>query len=120
MSVPRYLYTHNREAGSLLIGLDDEPYQFQTDDGNSQPLSLDDVICLDTAEAAFLAEADALLGAWRDLCQSVVDVPDPDAARQTLRECLEVITMAIHDESGKDPDPALALEPAAGLSFKAA
>jgi hypothetical protein len=120
MSVPRYLYAHNRQDGTLLIGLDDEPYWFQTDDGNCKPLSLDDVICLDTAEAAFLAQADALMGAWRDLCQSVADLPDPDAARQTLRECIEVMTMAIHDESGKDPDPALALEPAAGLSFKAA
>jgi hypothetical protein len=75
MSVPRYLYRHNRQAGTLLIGLDDESYLFQTKDGNSQPLSLDDVIHLDTAEAAFLAEADALVGAWRDLCQSVADVP---------------------------------------------
>jgi hypothetical protein len=120
MSVQRYLYSHNGEDGVLLIGLDDEPYRFQTDDGNSKPLSLDDVIHLDTAEAAFLAQADTLLGAWRDLCQSVADVPDPDAARQTLRECIEVMTMAIYDESGKDPDPALALEPATELSFKAA
>jgi hypothetical protein len=44
------------------IGQDDEPYRFQTQDGNSQPLSLDDVIHLDTAEAAFRAEADALVG----------------------------------------------------------
>jgi len=73
----------------LRIGLDDESYLFQTDDGNSQPLSLNDVIHLDTAQAAFLAEADALVDAWRDLCQSVADVPDPQAARQTLRECLE-------------------------------
>jgi hypothetical protein len=120
MSVPRYLYTHNRQVGTLRIGLEDEPYLFETKDSNSQPLSLDDVICLDTAEAAFLAQADALVGAWRDLCQSVADLPDPEAARQTLRECIEVMTMAIHDESGKDPDPALALEPAAELSFKAA
>jgi hypothetical protein len=120
MSVQRYLYSHNGEDGVLLIGLDDEPYRFQTDNGNSKPLSLDDVIHLDTAEAAFLAEADALMGAWRDLCQSVADVPDPDAARQTLRECLEVMKRAIHTDGGKDPDPALALEPAAVLSFKAA
>jgi hypothetical protein len=115
MSVPRYRYSHNRQAGTLRIGLDDESYLFQTDDGNSYPLSLDDVIDLDTAQAAFLAEADALLGAWRDLCQSVADIPDPEAARQTLRECLEVMTRAIHNESGKEPDPApaLALDPAA-------
>jgi hypothetical protein len=115
MSVPRYRYTHNRQAGTLRIGLDDEPYLFQTDDGNCKPLSLDDLIHLDTAEAAFLAEADALVGAWRDLCQSVADVPDPEAARQTLCECLEVMKRAIHHESGKEPDPApaLALDPAA-------
>jgi hypothetical protein len=113
MSVPRYLYSHNRQTGRLLIGLDDESYLFQTDDGNSQPLSLDDVIHLDTAQAAFLAEADTLVGAWRDLCQSVADVPDPEAARQTLRECLEVMERAIHTGGGKDPDPALALEAAA-------
>jgi hypothetical protein len=115
MSVPRYLYRHNRQTGTLRIGLDDESYLFQTDDGNSQPLSLDDVICLDTAQGAFLAEADALVGAWRDLCQSVVDIPDPEAAQQTLRECLEVMKRAIHHESGKEPDPApaLALDPAA-------
>ena len=113
MSVPRYLYRHNRQTGRLLIGLDDEPYQFQTENGNSQPLSLDDVIHLDTAQAAFLAEADALLGAWRDLCQSVADVPDPQAARQTLRECLEVMERATHPDGGTDPAPALALEPAA-------
>jgi len=115
MSVPRYRYTYNRQIGTLRIGLDDEPYLFQTDDGNSQPLSLDDVICLDTAQAAFLAEADALLGAWRDLCQSVADIPDSEAARQTLRECLEVMKRAIHNESGLEPDPApaLALDPAA-------
>jgi hypothetical protein len=97
----------------LLIGLDDAPYLFQTDDGNSKPLSLDDVIHLDTAQAVFLAEADALVGAWRELCQSVADIPDPAVARQTLRECLEVMNMAIHTDGGKDPDPALALEPAA-------
>jgi hypothetical protein len=113
MSVPRYRYIHNRQAGTLLIGLDDEPYRFQTDDGNCKPLSLDDVIHLDTAEAAFLAETDALVGAWRDLCQSVADVPDPEAARQTLRECLEVMKRAIHTDGGKDPAPALALEAAA-------
>jgi hypothetical protein len=113
MSVPRYLYSHNRQAGTLLIGQGDDPYLCQTDDGNSQPLSRDDVIHLDTAEAAFLAEADTLLGAWRDLCQSVADVPDPEAARQTLRECLEVMERAIHTDGGKDPDPALALEAAA-------
>jgi hypothetical protein len=114
MSVPRYRYTHNRQAGTLLIGLDDESYLFQTDNGNSKPLSLNDVIYLDTAQGAFLAEADALLGAWRDLCQAVADVPDPQAARQTLRECLEVMKRAIHHESGKEPDPApaLALDPA--------
>jgi len=66
MSVQCYLYSHNGEDGVLLIGQDDEPYRFQTQDGNSQPLSLDDVIHLDTAEAAFLAEADALVGAWRN------------------------------------------------------
>ena len=97
----------------LLIGLDDAPYLFQAQDGNSQPLSLDDVIHLDTAQAAFLAEADALVGAWRDLCQSVADIPDPEAARQTLHECLEVMNMAIHTDSGKDPDPAPALKAAA-------
>jgi hypothetical protein len=115
MSVPRYLYRHNRQTGRLLIGQDDEPYLFQTDNGNSKPLSLNDVIYLDTAQAAFLAEADALVGAWRDLCQSVADVPDPEAARQTLCECLEVMKRAIHHESGKEPDPApaLALDPAA-------
>jgi hypothetical protein len=113
MSVPRYLYSHNRQTGRLLIGLDDESYLFQTDDGNSQPLSLDDVICLDTAQAAFLGEADALVGAWRDLGQSVADVPDPQAARQTLRECLEVMERAIDTDGGTDPAPALALEPAA-------
>jgi hypothetical protein len=113
MNVQRYLYSHNGEDGVLLIGLDDEPYRFQIKDGNSQPLSLDDVICLDTAEAAFLAKADALMGAWRDLCQSVADVPDPDAARQTLCECLEVMTRAMDTNGGKDPDPALALEVAA-------
>jgi hypothetical protein len=113
MNVQRYLYSHNGEDGVLLIGLDDEPYRFQTKDGNSQPLSLDDVICLDTAEAAFLAKADALMGAWRDLCQSIADVPDPEAARQTLRECLEVMERAIHTDGGKDPDPAFALEAAA-------
>jgi hypothetical protein len=113
MSVPRYRYTYNRQTGTLRIGLDDEPYLFQTDDGNSKPLSRDDVIHLDTAEAAFLAEADALVGAWRDLCQSVADVPDPQAARQTLRECLEVMGRAMETGGGKEPDPALALEAAA-------
>jgi hypothetical protein len=113
MSVPRYLYTHNRQAGTLRIGRDDAPYQFQTENGNSQPLSLDDVIGLDTAQAAFLAESDALVGAWRDLGQSVADVPDPQAARQTLRECLEAMERATHTDGGTDPDPALALEPAA-------
>jgi hypothetical protein len=113
MSVPRYRSTHNRQVGTLLIGQGDKPDRFQTDDGNSKPLSLDDVIHLDTAEAAFLADADALLGAWRDLCQSVADVPDPDPARQTLRECLEVMKRAIDTDGGKDPDPALALEAAA-------
>ena len=113
MSVPRYLYRHNRQTGRLRIGLDDESYLFQTDDGNSQPLSLDDVIHLDTAQAAFLAEADALVGAWRDLGQSVADVPDPQAARQTLRECLEVMGRAMETGGGKEPDPALALEAAA-------
>jgi hypothetical protein len=105
MSVPRYLYRHNRQTGRLRIGLDDESYLFQTDDGNSKLLSLDDVIGLDTAQAAFLAEADALVGAWRDLCQSVADVPDPQAARQTLRECLEVMERATHTDGGTDPAP---------------
>jgi hypothetical protein len=113
MSVHPYRYRHNRQAGTLLIGQGDESYLFQTDDGNSQPLSLDDVIHLGTAEAAFLAEADALVSAWRDLCQAVADIPDPEAARQTLRECLEVMERAIHTDGGKDPDPALALEAAA-------
>jgi hypothetical protein len=112
MSVHPYRYRHNRQVGTLLIGQGDESYLFQTDDGNSQPLSLDDVIHLDTAQAAFLAEADALVGAWRDLCQAVADVPDPQAARHTLRECLEVMNMAIHTDGGKDPDPAPALEAA--------
>jgi hypothetical protein len=113
MSVPRYLYSHNRQAATLRIRLGDAPYLFQTDDGNCKPLSLDDVICLDTAQAAFLGEADALVGAWRDLGQSVADVPDPQAARQTLRECLEVMERAIDTDGGTDPAPALALEPAA-------
>jgi hypothetical protein len=113
MSVHPYRYLHNGHVGRLMIGLDDDPYRFQTQDGNSKPLSLDDVIHLDTAEAAFLAEADALLDAWRDLCQAVTDVPDSEAARQTLRECLEVMKRAIDTDGGKDPDPALALEPAA-------
>lgn len=118
MSVPRYLYRHNRQTGRLRIGLDDESYLFQTDDGNSQPLSLDEVIHLDTAQAAFLAEADALVGSWRDLGQSVADVPDPQAARQTLRECLKVMERATHTDGGTDPDPALALEPAAPNPFR--
>ena len=86
-------------------GHDDDPYLFQTDDGNSKPLSLDDVIHLDTAEAAFLAQADALVGAWREVCDSLADLPDPDAARQTLRECLEVMSIVIDTESGREPDP---------------
>jgi hypothetical protein len=113
MSVPRYRYSYNRQAGTLRIGLGDEPYLFQTQDDTCKPLSLDDVIHLDTAQAAFLAEADALLGAWRDLCQAVADVPDSEAARQTLRECLAVMKRALHTDGGKDPDPALALEAAA-------
>jgi hypothetical protein len=113
MSVHPYRYLHNGHVGRLLIGRDDVPYRFQTEDGHSQPLSLDDVIHLDTSQAAFLAEADALVSAWRELCQAAADIPDPEAARQTLRECLEVMNMAIHTDGGKDPDPALALEPAA-------
>ena len=113
MSVHPYRYLHNGHVGRLLIGLDDAPYRFQTEDGNSQPLSLDDVIHLDTAQAAFLAEADALVGAWRELCQSAADIPDPEAARQTLRECLEVMNMAIHTDDGKDPDPVPTLQAAA-------
>lgn len=112
MSLPCYRYTHNRQAGTLLIGLDDETYLFETEDGNAHPLSLDDVIDLDTAEAAFLAQADALVGAWREVCQAAADLPDPEAARQTLRECLEVMSRAI-DTHGKDPTgPALAVVPA--------
>ena len=113
MSVPRYLYSHNRQTGTLRIGKGDERYGFQTQDGNSQPLSLDEVIHLDTAQAAFLAEADTLVGAWRDLGQSVADVPDSQAARQALREGLEVMERAMETDGGTDPAPALALEPAA-------
>ena len=113
MSVHPYRYTHNHQVGTLRISLDDEPYWFQTKDGTCKPLSLNDVIHLDTAQAMFLAEADALVGAWRDLCESIADVPDPEAARQALRECLKVMKRALHTDGGKDPDPALALEAAA-------
>ena len=78
MSVQPYLYSHNHQAGTLLIGHDDDPYLFQPDDGNSYPLSLDDFIDLDTPEAAFLAQADALVGAWREICESVADMPNPE------------------------------------------
>ncbi len=113
MSVQRYRYTHNQKTGTLLIGNDDEAYLFKTENGTAYPLSLDDLIDLDTPEAAFLAEADASVGAWRELCQSVADLPDPDTARQTLRECLEVMRHAIETGGGTDPAPAIALQPAA-------
>lgn len=110
MSVQRYRYTHNGEDGVLLVGKDHEPYRFQTQDGNAYPLALDDLIDLDTPQAAFLAQADALVGAWRELCESVTDVPDPQAARQTLRDCLDVMRRAMDTDGGTDPDPALALK----------
>ena len=114
MSLPSYRYTHNHQAGTLLIG-HDKSYRFQTDDSDAYPLSLDDMIDLDTPKAAFLAEADALVGAWREVCDSLAQLPNSDAARQTLRDCLDVMSRVIDTESGKEPDPApaLALVPAA-------
>ena len=113
MSLQSYRYTHNHEAGTLLIGLDDEPYLFEPQDGTAYPLSLDDEITLDTPEAALIAEADGLVGAWRDLCQSVADHSNPNAARQTLLECLDVMRQALDTGGSTDPAPALALIPAA-------
>ena len=106
----------------FINGLDDEPGLLDIDFSTYEPFSLDDIIDLDIPEAAFLAQADALVGAWRELCQSVTDMPNPEATRQTLRECLEVMSVVIDTESGREPDPApaLALEPAAVPSFKAA
>lgn len=113
MSVHLYRYLYNGHVGRLIVGQGDEPYAFQTDDGYCHPLSLDDVIDLDTAEAAFLAQADAIVGAWRELCESTAELPDPQAARQTLRECVEVMNQAIDTDGGPDPAPALALDRAA-------
>ncbi len=113
MSVPYYRYTHNQNTGTLLIGNDDEAYLFQTDSGTAYPLSLDDLIDLDNPEADFLAQADALVGAWRDLCQSAADLPGPDIARQTLRDCLDVMRQAIETGGDTDPAPAVAWVPAA-------
>ena len=90
--LPLYL---NPATGLLLIGHDDEAYLFQTDDDHATPIALDDLIHLDTPEAAFLAEADALVGAWKDLCQSASGLLDAGPARQTLRDCLEVMRQAI-------------------------
>ena len=109
MSVHPYRYLHNGHVGRLIVGQGDESYTFQTDAGHCHPLSLDDVIDLDTAEAAFLAQADAIVGAWRELCESTAERPDSQAARQTLRECIEVMNRAIDTDGGPDPTPALAL-----------
>jgi hypothetical protein len=113
MSVPRYRYSHNCQAGMLLIGLDDEAYWFQTQDSALKPLSCDAVRGLDPAQAAFRAEAAALVGAWRELCQSAADLLDPEAARQILRDGLEVMRRAMDTGGGTDPAPAVALQPAA-------
>ncbi|MDH3602768.1 MAG: hypothetical protein OEU26_24415 [Candidatus Tectomicrobia bacterium] len=113
MTIHPYLYTYNRQAGRLLIDPDDGSYRFHTASGNEHPLSLDDEIHLDTPEAAFLAEADALLGAWRELCESAGSLPNPAPARQTLRECVEVMRTMIDTGGGDDPAPAQALLPAA-------
>ena len=113
MSVPRYRSTHNRQAGLLRIGQGDETYLFQTQDSTSKPRSRDEVRGLDPAQATFRAEAAALVGDWRKLCQSAADLPDPEAARQILRGGLEVMRRAMDTEGGTDPAPAVALQPAA-------
>lgn len=114
MSVQQsYLYSHNGQDGTLLIGSDDEPDLFETEDGNAYPLLLDDVIILDTPQAGFLAGVDALMGAWKEQCEAAADLADPAAARQMLRECLEVMRQAIDTGGGTDPAPALALVHAA-------
>ena len=71
-------------------------------------LSLDDEIDLDTPQASFLAQGDALVAAFVELCQSMRDQPDPDAARQTCKVWLAAMQRAIDEDGRPDPAPALA------------
>lgn len=92
----------------------DESYFLDTAYSPSEPSSLDDWVEIDGPEAELLAQADTLVGAWRELCESCANLSDSNAARQTLRECLSVMEAAIDSDGGTDPGAALALlQPAA-------
>jgi hypothetical protein len=85
MPVPRYRYRRGGHDSTLVMGQGDEPYRFHTEAGSVYPLAPDDLIQLDTPEAAFLAQEGALVAAWRDLGLAAADLPEPEAARHTLR-----------------------------------
>jgi hypothetical protein len=92
----RYRYRLGGHVGTLIMGQGDEPCHFHTEDGRVYPLAPGDLLQLDTPEAAFLAQADALVSAWRDLCQTAADLPDPEAARRTLCDALDAMQRAVH------------------------
>ena len=98
MSLSRYRYRHNGHGGTLYMGQERHAYLFETEDGGVYPLALDDLIQLDTLDAAFRAQTDALVDAWRERCHTAATLLEPKTARQTLNGCLDMMERATNDQ----------------------